>query len=89
MKMSHITRWRQSLAHPWLTSRIFPPPSLPLPSSPQEEETELVELRDPAEQGELCEDTEPYRTAPEEPLWQTVLGLLILAVLFLLALLIF
>lgn len=82
MKRSRITQWRQHLSRPRLTARIFPPrlSSLP-PVLPQEEKTELVDLRDKAEQKKLIESAPLFTTVPRESWLATTLVCLAAAVL--------
>jgi hypothetical protein len=82
MKISRITQWRQHLAHPRLTTRLFsPPPPPPPPVSPrQEDELAIVDHRDRAEQEKLCREAEPFTTIPVEPWRRVISGLLILVV---------
>lgn len=83
MKVSRITHWRQRLAHPRLTARLFPPPPPLSPGlSSQENEPEIVDLRDRAEQRKLCEGTEPFTVVSQEPWRWVILGLIIFAVFF-------
>ena len=83
MKISRITQWRQRLAHPRLTSGLFPSP---LPDLPRDEEPELVDLRDPEEQRKLLEPA-PLSASPAQESWLTVtLVCVAAAVLFLLLL---
>lgn len=79
MKISRITHWKQRLAHPRLTARLFPP----LPEGPKVINSLPPARLVPREKTPLPV-SRAHQPIPEESLLKTVLGCLGLAVLLIL-----